>query len=265
MVQSNMESSTQHNLMPSPPVVMNKGPLSYNYTLDHMIIHYGRDNKRGSEHSIDGYAFPAEIQLFFFNSQLYPNWSDASSRPHGVAALSILIQLSNFEHPHENSQLKLASDTLRTGVSKSDPSKSASVTSSKKSLNLMNFSINDLLPAKSSSSFRSFITYEGSLTQPSCSENVDWILLNKPLYISGHNLNQMRNTIAGFGDNFRPIQPTLTRCIRTNIDYGNAGSGDGTKGSKEYKSCSMNKIFTYKSIQRPSASTGSGGRGSSNL
>ena len=213
-----MEGHSSHptpspSLIPSLPVIINKGPLSYNYTLDHLILHYGSDNKRGSEHLIDGFTFPAELQMFFYNSQLYPNWSDASHKPHGVVVMAILIQLTNFEHPHENHMVKMAADVLKNSASKDTRSRSKQI--------LINFSILDLLPTKTS--LKAFITYEGSLTQPSCSENVDWIILNKPLYISGHNLNQMRNTITGFGDNFRPVQPILRRCIRTNIDYGQNG------------------------------------------
>ena len=49
------------------------------------------------------------------------------------------------------------------------------------------FSITEIIPP---SSF--YITYEGSLTQPSCQETVTWIIINKPLRITDHQV------IAGF-------------------------------------------------------------------
>lgn len=77
------------------------------------MIHYGRDNNRGSEHTIAGVRFPGEIQLYCYNSQLYGNWTDAHTRPHGVAAISILVQLANYDHPDESEQLKQIVSALR--------------------------------------------------------------------------------------------------------------------------------------------------------
>lgn len=118
-------------------VVINKGPLSYNYTLDHLVIHYGHDNGVGSEHTIDSVRFPAEIQFYCFNSQLYGNWSDAYSRPHGIAAISILVQLSNYDHPDESEQMKKIVNALRDLSTKGieDTSSSVVVLSSNRSRN----------------------------------------------------------------------------------------------------------------------------------
>ncbi|KAI1278721.1 Carbonic anhydrase-related protein 10 [Halotydeus destructor] len=41
-------------------VTISRGPFSYEYTLDHIIVHYGQDNGLGSEHSISGSSFPGE-------------------------------------------------------------------------------------------------------------------------------------------------------------------------------------------------------------
>lgn len=39
------------------------GPLSYQYRVSEIIIHFGRSNSRGSEHTLDGRIFPAEVSL----------------------------------------------------------------------------------------------------------------------------------------------------------------------------------------------------------
>ena len=64
-----------------------------------------------------------------------------------------------------------------------------------------------------------FLTYEGSVSEPPCSETANWIILNKPVYIRERNLFSLRNSIVidGYGDNFRPIQALNNRCITTNI------------------------------------------------
>lgn len=37
------------------------GPLSYRYRFEEIHIHYGLHDQFGSEHSVQGYTFPAEV------------------------------------------------------------------------------------------------------------------------------------------------------------------------------------------------------------
>lgn len=62
--------------------------------------------------------------------------------------------------------------------------------------------VNSLLPRT-----QFFLTYEGSLTEPPCTETVIWIILNRPIYVSEKNLFSLRNSIVidGYGDNFRLV------------------------------------------------------------
>lgn len=41
------------------------GPLSYRYRFEEMHIHYGLHDQYGSEHSVQGYTFPAEVSTEF--------------------------------------------------------------------------------------------------------------------------------------------------------------------------------------------------------
>lgn len=43
------------------------GPLSYRYRFEEIHIHYGLSDQFGSEHSVQGYIFPAEVSLFFIS------------------------------------------------------------------------------------------------------------------------------------------------------------------------------------------------------
>ncbi|CAG2164215.1 unnamed protein product, partial [Oppiella nova] len=107
--------------------IISGGPLSYQYTLKEMYsppgdsiviceflyhIHYGRENDRGSEHTISGHQFPAEIQLYAFNSQLYANWSSAQSEANGVLAIAVLIAHTQ-QSIGGNAQLKHITHTLK--------------------------------------------------------------------------------------------------------------------------------------------------------
>ena len=39
------------------------GPLTHNYKLVQFHFHWGKTNKSGSEHRIDGAMFPAEVKI----------------------------------------------------------------------------------------------------------------------------------------------------------------------------------------------------------
>ncbi len=52
--------------------------------------------------------------------------------------------------------------------------------------------------------------YDGSLTTPPCSENVDWIVMDTPIEMSKEQIDKFRKL---FPDNHRPVQPLNTREI----------------------------------------------------
>ena len=62
------ETGPKHSLA----VNVSAGPLAYRYQIEEVFLHYGTDNSHGSEHRIQGNAFPAEVSrrhfhlLFFF-------------------------------------------------------------------------------------------------------------------------------------------------------------------------------------------------------
>ncbi|XP_037071230.1 carbonic anhydrase-related protein 10-like, partial [Pollicipes pollicipes] len=187
--------------------------LSYSYQLEEAHIHFGMKNTDGSEHQISGRAFPAEIQLVGFNANLYNNLTVASSKNHGIVVVSILVQHGTTP----NDQL------LRfTEASRSIPFRNDAV-------QLANITISGLLPQT-----EFYLTYEGSLTWPACFESVTWILMNKPIYITVQQLEQLRRlsqslasdaTKSPLGDNYRRPQPLYHRPVRTNIDF--TGAEDG--------------------------------------
>ncbi|KZS19995.1 putative Carbonic anhydrase-related protein [Daphnia magna] len=76
-----------------PSINLTGGPLSYKYEWHQMALHFGLNNQSGSEHTIAGRAFPAELQVFGFNTQLYSTYSEALESPHGIVAISVLIQV----------------------------------------------------------------------------------------------------------------------------------------------------------------------------
>ena len=108
---------------------------------------------------------------------------------------------------------------------------------------LSSVSISSLIPSTSQ-----FITYEGSLTQPSCQESVTWIIPNKPIYISEELLDLLSNLMQGTQDdpraplagNIRPTQPSHGRLIRTNINFDESKDPDCKEFSEAFQYESRN-------------------------
>ncbi|KAJ6215795.1 hypothetical protein RDWZM_010295 [Blomia tropicalis] len=197
-------------------VLISGGPLSYQYTLSNITLHFGRENNRGSEHTINGQQFAGELQLYAYNGQLYSNWSDAKRAPNGLAAISALVRLAKNSATtsiggnnnngkgtmNNNSQLKHIINSLKNITNRGDVQEIRSIM------------VRDLLP-----SIRHYVTYDGSLTQPACFETVQWIILNRPIYMNAQQFHLLRTSLKGDGhqDNFRPIQELNLRTIRSNI------------------------------------------------
>lgn len=184
------------------------GPLAYRYQFEEIYIHYGIENQQGSEHHIHGYSFPGEIQLYGFNKELYHNMSEAQHKSQGIVGISLMVQIGDTPNP----ELRIITSTFNKVQYKGA------------STPIKHLSLRSLLPDT-----EHFMTYEGSTTHPGCWETTVWIILNKPIYITKHELYALRKLMQGseeapkapLGNNARPLQPLHHRTIRTNINFQN--------------------------------------------
>ena len=61
-----------------------------------MFFHWSdSETNGGSEHKINNYSFPAEIQMYGFNAHLFSNLSEAVLHPHGAVGVAIMVQVSD--------------------------------------------------------------------------------------------------------------------------------------------------------------------------
>ncbi|KAI8495514.1 Carbonic anhydrase- protein 10 [Branchiostoma belcheri] len=141
------------------------GPLSYLYRLQELRLHYGSIDSQGSEHSVDGYSFPGELQLLFYNYDLYGDLAEATKGTSGLAIISLFIQIGNTTNPELDKLLW--NDRLQN------------VTYKGAAARVEDFNLTNLFPTTPH-----YMTYQGSLTSPDCAETVTWIVMNKPVYIS---------------------------------------------------------------------------------
>jgi len=164
-----------------------------------MHAHWGDTEGVGSEHTLDGKQYEAELHIVHYNTK-YGNAGEAFDKEDGLAVLGMLLKVGK-----ENKELQKVLGRLKELEEVYDK------VAIEESL-----IIDNLLPAD-----KSFFTYPGSLTTPPLYESVTWIVFNQPIEISQEQLNTMRSLRSGTGrkrfnlvNNFRPTCDQAERRIR---------------------------------------------------
>ncbi|XP_052821636.1 putative carbonic anhydrase-like protein 1 isoform X3 [Octopus bimaculoides] len=158
---------------PSNYITILTGPFSYRFRIYQLKIHFGTVDNAGSEHTIGGQSFAAEIHLIAYNTDLYDNYTSALASPHGIVAIAIFAMLSE-KTGNEFDVIGKEFENIRFKGEKR---------------NISQVLLADIIPKTDH-----YMTYEGSLTQPGCQETVTWIILNKPIYVTKIQRKQVNNT-----------------------------------------------------------------------
>ncbi|XP_070575431.1 carbonic anhydrase 1-like [Ptychodera flava] len=180
------------------------GPLQHKYQLDSFHAHWGSTDTVGSEHTVDGASFAAELHLVHWNRDLFKSFTDAVPEKNGLAVLGILLSVGK-ENPAWNKILdlfpKITHKGMKTGIAGG-------------------FDPTGLLPENT----RDYYTYPGSLTTPPCYESVTWTVFKQPVELSSDQMARFRKLMfigdketakggapANMVDNYRPPQPLYDR------------------------------------------------------
>ncbi|XP_078607735.1 carbonic anhydrase 1-like isoform X2 [Branchiostoma floridae x Branchiostoma japonicum] len=177
------------------------GPLDSTYKLVQFHAHWGPlGGDEGSEHTVDGVTYPAELHLVHWN-QKYKDVGEAVDKPDGLAVIGVF-----FSRGKEHAGFKPISDLFAKVPRKADKVDIS-----------FNYNPACLLPA-----CRDYWTYLGSLTTPPLFESVTWIVMKDPVEVSAEQLAALRNllweTPSGEGqmcNNYRPPQPLQGRLVRS--------------------------------------------------
>ncbi|KAJ8012035.1 hypothetical protein DPEC_G00064510 [Dallia pectoralis] len=175
------------------------GPVKGTYRLKQFHFHWGARDDRGSEHTINGMIFAAELHLVHWNTK-YPNFGEAATKPDGLAVVGVFLKIGAA-----NPRLQKVLDALQAIQTKG------------KQTTFTNFDCKTLLPSS-----LDFWTYDGSLTTPPLLESVTWIVLKQPISVSPAQMTKFRSLMfSGDGDapchmqdNFRPPQDLKGRTVR---------------------------------------------------
>ncbi|XP_069919237.1 carbonic anhydrase-related protein 11 isoform X1 [Oryctolagus cuniculus] len=218
---------------PRPVVNVSGGPLLYSHRLSELRLLFGARDGAGSEHQINHEGFSAEVQLIHFNQELYGNLSAAARGPNGVAILSLFVNVRRGRaagwrgEGGPGARLTRGAPTQVAGSSNPFLSRLLNrdtitrISYKNDAYFLQDLSLELLFPE----SF-GFITYQGSLSTPPCSETVTWILIDRALNITSLQMHSLRllsqnppsQIFQSLSGNGRPLQPLAHRALRGNRD-----------------------------------------------
>ncbi|XP_056670632.1 carbonic anhydrase 4-like [Monodelphis domestica] len=185
------------------------GGLEDTYRAMYVQFHWSDSLRKGSEHTINGKTYPMEVQIIHVRDKFQKLEKAIQSTEKGaITTLGFLIQASKNK-THEGFQTILdALDQI--------PYKNNKVTTKPMSLY-------DLIPDLKN--MTKFFRYEGSLTSPSCPENVIWTVYKDPLQVKEEQIlqfskklfyNEKGKTDIPMANNYRKMQRRGHRHIYSN-------------------------------------------------
>ncbi|XP_063780116.1 carbonic anhydrase 2-like [Pseudophryne corroboree] len=182
--------------------VVRGGALEGTYRLKQFHIHWGSCDGHGSEHTVNGDKYEAELHLVHWNTQ-YGSFAEAVKHCNGLGVIGVFLKVGEANHA-----LQPVIDAL------------ALIPTKGKEAPFLKYDPSGLLPSS-----LDFWNYQGSLTTPPLLECIVWHVLKEPISVSKDQLSKLRGLY--FNDenespchmvnNFRPPQPLKGRVIRASF------------------------------------------------
>ncbi|XP_075459715.1 carbonic anhydrase 6 [Ascaphus truei] len=157
--------------------------LSSRYTAVQMHLHWGGLDLEtsGSEHTVDGMRFLAELHIVHYNSDLYKSFEEAKDNPKGLAVLAFLYVDGNFVNTYYSNFISILGKVRYAG----------------QETELQTLDVLAMLPEN----LDNFYRYQGSLTTPPCTENVLWTIFDSPIILSHTQIELLENTLLDWDNN----------------------------------------------------------------
>ncbi|XP_062898886.1 carbonic anhydrase 9 [Mobula hypostoma] len=170
--------------------------LSQIYLAAQLHFHWGSEGSPGSEHTVDGTQYAAEMHVVHYASK-YGSFEDAAMQADGLAVLAVLFQEGPQDNKNYNPIFDKLEDISEEGVKVQIPG----------------FDIGTLLPHQ----LYRFFRYDGSLTTPLCFQTVTWTVFNDTVQLSKAQLYKLETSLKTsqhtLESNFRHIQPLNGRNV----------------------------------------------------
>ncbi|NXJ70189.1 CAH9 anhydrase, partial [Rostratula benghalensis] len=170
-------------LLELPESLAITGGYAQQYRAVQLHLHWGSPSVLGSEHTINGRRFAAEIHVVHYNTK-YNSFNEAMTYPDGLAVLGAFLEVGPRENPYYQEILEHLPKIQREGDEVLVPG----------------FNIAGLLPAN----LKLYFHYNGSLTTPPCFQSVKWTVFNQTMLLS---YNQMLMLVTSLrNDDSKPLQ-----------------------------------------------------------
>jgi len=192
------------------------GGLPGTYTTVQFHLHWGSMSTNGSEHTVDGHQFPAEIHFVSYNTK-YNNLSTALGNADGLAVLGVFLEVGQGENAAYQNFLSSTNQLVNKDSE----------------VNIPAFNLFPLLPSETSK----FHRYNGSLTTPTCNEAVTWTVFDQTVKISQAQLEKLftlkMNSTMQILNNYRPVQDLNNRMVMSsfNVTAAPTSSTSGTSST----------------------------------
>ncbi|XP_048470824.1 carbonic anhydrase 6 [Rhincodon typus] len=159
-----------------PSMFISKG-LPSRYTAVQMHFHWGGLDleSSGSEHTIDGIRYVAELHIVHYNSDKYSSFLEASDKADGLAVLAFFYEDGHFENTYYSDFISSLSKVRYAGqFTKIQP-----------------IDIRNMLPHNLSNFYR----YRGSLTTPPCFETIIWTIFDTTIVLSSNQIRLLETSV----------------------------------------------------------------------
>ncbi|XP_063001578.1 carbonic anhydrase 6 [Elgaria multicarinata webbii] len=198
---TNNGHSVSINLPPSMTII--KG-LPGVFTAVQLHLHWGGMDLEtsGSEHTIDGMRYMAELHIVHYNSGAYPSFEEAKDKPDGLAVLALLYVGGTLENTYYSNFISNLAKIRYAG----------------QSTTLDTLDVLSMLPEN----LTNFYQYHGSLTTPPCTENVIWTIFHSPITLSQTQISLLENALLDWENktlrnDYRYTQPLNDRVVEASF------------------------------------------------
>ncbi|XP_030907391.2 carbonic anhydrase 9 [Melopsittacus undulatus] len=159
------------------------GGYAQQYRAVQLHLHWGATTGPGSEHTINGHRFSAEIHVVHYNTK-YDSFKEAMVQPDGLAVLGAFLEMGPRDNPYYQELLDHMQQIQREGEEVLVPG----------------FNIASLLPVN----LKYYYRYNGSLTTPPCYQSVRWTVFNQTMMISRDQMLMLITSLRN--DDGKPLQ-----------------------------------------------------------
>uniref|UniRef100_A0A8C5X5W1 Carbonic anhydrase n=1 Tax=Malurus cyaneus samueli TaxID=2593467 RepID=A0A8C5X5W1_9PASS len=191
-----------------PPTMNISRGLPGLYTAVQMHLHWGGLDLEtsGSEHTIDGMRYFAELHIVHYNSAQYSCFEEAKDKPQGLAVLAFLYTVGGTPRLAPSSSLFPLIPAVTLCSSRGQ------------STTLSSLDIQAMLPEN----LGQFYRYQGSLTTPPCSESVIWTIFHTPIVLSHTQVSLLEGTLLDshnrtLRNDYRRVQPLRGRVVEASF------------------------------------------------